>query len=52
MNVAAAISAALSGVVLGLAGFAGVNLVAIVVLVPLLLAGIAMARRARVGRTT
>ncbi|GAA2029943.1 MFS transporter [Agromyces tropicus] len=47
MNVAAAASAALSGVVLGLAGFPGVNVVAILVLVPLLLTGIAVARDAR-----
>ena len=40
MNVAAAASAALSGVVLGLAGFAGVNVVALFVLVPLGIAGL------------
>ncbi|WP_159607596.1 MFS transporter, partial [Agromyces humi] len=44
MNIAAAASAALSGVVLGLGGFAGVNVVAIFVLVPLAIAGM----RARV----
>lgn len=47
MNVAAATSAALSGVVLGFAGFAGVNVVAILVLVPLVLAGVAVARASR-----
>lgn len=47
MNVAAATSAALSGLVLGFAGFAGVNVVAILVLVPLVLAGVAVARAAR-----
>lgn len=47
MNVAAAMSAAFSGVMLGLAGFAGVNVVAILVLVPLLLAGVAVARSSR-----
>ncbi|KRE31407.1 hypothetical protein ASG80_02885 [Agromyces sp. Soil535] len=40
MNVAAAMAAALSGVVLGLGGFAGVNVVAIFVLVPLAIAGL------------
>ncbi|WP_448808312.1 MFS transporter [Agromyces bauzanensis] len=40
MNVAAAASAALSGVVLGIGGFAGVNVVAIIVLVPLAIAGL------------
>ncbi|MFB6869395.1 MFS transporter [Agromyces sp. NPDC056389] len=45
MNLAAAASAALSGVVLGAAGFAGVNVVALLVLVPLVIAG-ARARRA------
>ena len=44
MNIAAAASAALSGVVLGVGGFAGVNVVAIFVLVPLAIAGM----RARV----
>jgi MFS family permease len=44
MNIAAAASAALSGVVLGVGGFAGVNVVAIFVLVPLAIAGL----RARV----
>ena len=47
MNVAAATSAALSGLVLGIAGFAGVNVVAILVLVPLVLAGVAVARASR-----
>lgn len=47
MNVAAATSAAFSGLVLGLAGFAGVNVVAILVLVPLVLAGVAVARASR-----
>ena len=45
MNLAAAASAALSGVVLGLGGFAGVNMVAVLVLVPLVIAGL-RARRA------
>ncbi|MEF3402734.1 MFS transporter [Agromyces sp. CCNWLW203] len=45
MNFAAASSAALSGVVLGAAGFAGVNVVALLVLVPLVIAGV-RARRA------
>jgi MFS family permease len=40
MNVAAAASGALSGLVLGIAGFAGVNVVAILVLVPLVIAGL------------
>jgi MFS family permease len=40
MNLAAAISAALSGVVLGAFGFAGVNAVALLVLVPLAAAGL------------
>ncbi|GAA4379646.1 MFS transporter [Agromyces bauzanensis] len=40
MNVAAAASAALSGLVLGIGGFAGVNVVAIIVLVPLAIAGL------------
>jgi len=40
MNVAAAMAAALSGVVLGLGGFAGVNVMAIFVLVPLAIAGL------------
>jgi MFS family permease len=47
MNVAAAISAALSGVVLGLGGYAGVNVVAILVLVPLVIAGVSVARGSR-----
>jgi MFS family permease len=40
MNVAAAASAALSGVVLGTAGFAGVNVVALLVLSPLVIAAL------------
>jgi MFS family permease len=40
MNIAAATSAAFSGLVLGLGGFAGVNVVAIFVLVPLAIAGL------------
>jgi MFS family permease len=40
MNVAAAASAALSGVVLGAAGFAGVNVVALLVLSPLVIAAV------------
>ena len=44
MNVAAAASAALSGVVLGTAGYAGVNVVAILVLVPLAIAGFTLPR--------
>lgn len=40
MNVAAAASGALSGLVLGVGGFAGVNVVAILVLVPLVIAGL------------
>ena len=46
MNVAAAASAALSGVVLGAGGFAGVNVVALIVLAPLAIAAI----RLRVSR--
>ncbi|WP_157421495.1 MFS transporter [Agromyces sp. Leaf222] len=48
MNVAAAASAALSGLVLGAFGFAGVNMVALLVLVPLAVVGLrmAMVRRA------
>ncbi len=49
MNLAAAASAALSGVVLGIGGFAGVNLVAVLVLVPLVVAGL---RARRASRTT
>ncbi|MCD2443577.1 MFS transporter [Agromyces sp. SYSU K20354] len=49
MNLAAAASAALSGVVLGLGGFAGVNMVAVLVLVPLVIAGL---RARRAGRAT
>ncbi|MGI9825403.1 MFS transporter [Agromyces sp. Marseille-Q5079] len=40
MNLAAALSAALSGVVLGAFGFAGVNMVALLVLVPLAVVGL------------
>ena len=40
MNVAAAISAAFSGLVLGLGGYAGVNVVALFVLVPLAIAAL------------
>ena len=47
MNLAAAASAALSGVVLGLGGFAGVNLVAVLVLVPLVIAGLRARRASR-----
>lgn len=47
MNVAAAASAALSGLVLGIGGFAGVNVVAIIVLVPLAIAGL---RLSMIGR--
>ncbi|WP_022891082.1 MFS transporter [Agromyces subbeticus] len=47
MNLAAAASAALSGVVLGAAGFAGVNVVALLVLVPL---GVAAVRAMRASR--
>ncbi|AWB94448.1 MFS transporter [Agromyces badenianii] len=47
MNLAAAASAALSGVVLGAAGFAGVNVVALLVLVPL---GIAAVRSMAASR--
>lgn len=47
MNLAAAASAALSGVVLGAAGFAGVNVVALLVLVPL---GLAAVRAMRANR--
>ncbi|GAA1768649.1 MFS transporter [Agromyces humatus] len=45
MNLAAAASAALSGIVLGIGGFAGVNVVALLVLVPLVISGL-RARRA------
>ena len=44
MNVAAAASAALSGVMLGIGGYAGVNVVAVLVLVPLAVAGLALPR--------
>lgn len=47
MNLAAAVAAALSGVVLGIGGFAGVNVVAIFVLVPLAIAAL---RLRTVGR--
>ncbi|MFD4422463.1 MFS transporter [Agromyces sp. NPDC058484] len=40
MNIAAATSAAFSGLVLGLGGFAGVNVVALFVLAPLAIAGL------------
>ena len=50
MNLAAAASAALSGVVLGLGGFAGVNLVAVLVLVPLVIAGLRARRAGRAAR--
>jgi MFS family permease len=40
MNVVAAVSAAFSGLVLGLGGFAAVNVVAIFLLVPLAIAGL------------
>lgn len=47
MNVAAAASAALSGLVLGIGGFAGVNVVAIIVLVPLAIAGLRLSMLTR-----
>lgn len=47
MNLSAAVAAALSGVVLGIGGFAGVNVVAIFVLVPLAIAAL---RLRMVGR--
>ncbi|WP_067881078.1 MFS transporter [Agromyces aureus] len=47
MNVAAAASAALSGLVLGAFGFAGVNMVALLVLVPLAVVGLRMATSRR-----
>ncbi len=50
MNVTAAASAALSGVVLGLGGFAAVNVVAIFVLLPLAIAGVRLGMVQR-GRT-
>ena len=50
MNVTAAASAALSGVVLGLGGFAAVNVVAIFVLLPLAIAGVRLGMAQR-GRT-
>ena len=43
MNIAAATSAAFSGLVLGLGGFAAVNVVAIFVLVPLAIAALRLA---------
>ncbi|UOQ90725.1 MFS transporter [Agromyces endophyticus] len=45
MNLAAAIAAALSGFVLGFGGFAGVCLVAMLVLLPLVVMGVRSARR-------
>ncbi|GAA1808479.1 MFS transporter [Agromyces neolithicus] len=51
MNLAAAASAALSGVVLGIGGFAGVNLVAVLVLVPLVIAGLRARRAGRAARS-
>ena len=50
MNLAAAASAALSGVVLGLGGFAGVNVVAVLVLLPLAVAGLRVRRVSRAER--
>jgi MFS family permease len=47
MNLAAAGSAALSGLVLGLGGFAAVNLLAAVVLVPIVVAAVRVGRIAR-----
>ena len=47
MNVAAAASAALSGLVLGIGGFPGVNVVAIIVLVPLVVAGLRLTMAGR-----
>jgi MFS family permease len=47
MNLAAALSAALSGLVLGAFGFAGVNMVALLVLVPLAVAGLRIAMPGR-----
>ncbi|MFF2494025.1 MFS transporter [Agromyces sp. NPDC058064] len=49
MNLSAAIAAALSGFVLGVGGFAGVNVVAVLVLVPLVVAGIRAARSGGAG---
>ncbi|WP_022889481.1 MFS transporter [Agromyces italicus] len=49
MNLAAAIAAALSGFVLGVGGFAGVNMVAVLVLVPLVVAGVRAARSGGAG---
>ena len=49
MNVAAAASAALSGVVLGAGGFAGVNVVALIVLAPLAIAAIRLRMGGRRG---
>ncbi|RXZ72812.1 MFS transporter [Agromyces albus] len=45
MNVTAAASAALSGVILGIGGFAVVNVVAVLVLVPLIIAVLRLAMR-------
>lgn len=47
MNVVAAASAAFSGLVLGIGGFAGVNVVAIIVLVPLAIAGLRLSMMRR-----
>ena len=52
MNLTAAASAALSGVVLGIGGFAGVNLVAVIVLVPLVVAGLRARRASRTAGET
>ncbi|MFF2277590.1 MFS transporter [Agromyces sp. NPDC058126] len=49
MNLSAAIAAALSGFVLGVGGFAGVNTVAVLVLVPLVVAGVRAARSGGAG---
>ncbi|GAA1779906.1 MFS transporter [Agromyces lapidis] len=49
MNLSAAIAAALSGFVLGVGGFAGVNVVAVLVLVPLVVAGVRAARSGGAG---
>ncbi|MFF2273605.1 MFS transporter [Agromyces sp. NPDC058136] len=49
MNLAAAIAAAMSGFLLGWGGFAAVNIVAVFVLVPLVIAGVAAVRSSRAG---
>lgn len=49
MNLSAAIAAAFSGFVLGIGGFAGVNVVAVLVLVPLVVAGVRAARSGGAG---